>query len=495
MMIRIHNLRRALKAVVAICLGCLLIGHSTGSAAGEPDVAGKPNFIIIFTDDQGYQDLGSFGSKNIRTPHLDKMAKEGMRFTHFYAQTVCGPSRAALMTGCYPLRVAKKGNNQEEIHPLLHTEEVTIAEILKAQGYASACFGKWDLAGHRQKGCDGSLLPTRQGFDYFFGTATSNDTVVNLLRNEKVIGQKVDMAILTESYTDEALAFIRKNKDKPFFVYIPHTMPHLRLAASEKFRGKSARGLYGDVIEELDYHSGRILKEVEALGLKEKTYVIFTSDNGPWFIDRHPKLKDQRDEGGSHGGDARPLRGHKTSAWEGGIRVPCIVWAPGRIPEGTVCQEIATTMDILPTLTSLAGGSVPDDRVIDGHDISNLFHGNKGARSPTKAFYYYLHTQLMAVRSGQWKLHLPRKVNTMERWDIYQRESDLIDFTKPLLFDLEEDPGESTNLASKYPETVAELMRLAELARNDIGDYDRVGKNARFFDPEPRRSEAAQWLK
>lgn len=455
----------------------------------------KPNFIVIFTDDQGYQDLGCFGSPTIRTPNIDGMAAEGMRFTHFYAQTVCGPSRAALMTGCYPLRVGKKANNQRDIHPLLHSKEITLAEVLRDQNYKTACFGKWDLAGHRQKGYDKSLLPTKQGFDYFFGTPTSNDSVANLLRNDKLIEAKADMATLTQRYTDEVLSFVQRNQDESFFVYLAHTMPHLRLAASKPFRGKSPRGLYGDVIEELDFSVGRILRELRRLKLEENTYVIYTSDNGPWFLDRHPGLSRQKDAGGSHGGDAAPLRGHKTSTWEGGVRVPCVMWAPGRIPAGTVCAEIATTMDVLPTLAALSGGEVPADRVVDGNDISDLVHGNAGAKSPTEAFYYYAHTQLMAVRSGKWKLHLPRKVNVMQRWNVFHRESDIIDFTEPLLYDLEQDPGERIDLSEKHPETVRELIRLAEWARQDIGDYDRIGQNARFFDPQPRRPDIPQELR
>jgi len=396
------------------------------------------------------------------------------------------------MTGCYPLRVAKKANNQREIHPSLHTDEITIAEILKEQGYKTACFGKWDLAGHRQRGYDETLLPTRQGFDYFFGTPTSNDSVANLLRNENLVEPKADMANLTKRYTDEALGFIQQNRDKPFFVYLAHTMPHLKLAASRPFRGKSRRGLYGDVIEELDFNVGRIVKEIKTLGLDQDTYIIFTSDNGPWYLDRHPTLSKQKDKRGSHGGDAAPLRGHKTSTWEGGVRVPCVMWAPGRIPQGKVCEEIATTMDVLPTLAALAGANAPGDRVIDGRNIFDLIHGKEDARSPTEAFYYYAHTQLMAVRSGKWKLHLPRRVNTMQRWNVFHRESDIIDFTKPLLYDLENDPGEKHNVANKHPDTVLKLSGLADWAKNDIGDYNRVGQNARFFDPQPPRPDIAQ---
>lgn len=490
-----HTLLR--KTISIGCLATLsLCVFSPLALAAATEDSEKPNFVIIFTDDQGYQDVGCFGSPTIRTPNLDQMAKEGIRFTSFYAQTVCGPSRAALMTGCYPLRVAKKGNDQKSIHPQLHTKEITIAEMLKEEGYATACFGKWDLAGHKQKGYDKNLMPTKQGFDYFFGTPSSNDSVVNLLRNEEVIETKTNMAGLTKRYTDEALAFIRTNQEKPFFVYLPHTMPHLRLAASKPFKGNSERGLYGDVIEEIDFQCGRVLQEIKKLGIEKKTYLIFTSDNGPWYLDRHKSLSKQKDKGGSHGGGSAPFRGHKASTWEGGVRVPCIMWAPGHIPEGTTCPEIATTMDLLPTLATLAGGNTPSDRVIDGNDISDLIHGQNGVGSPTKTFYYYAHTQLMAVRSDRWKLHLPHKVRTMaKRWNVFHKLSDIVDFSQPMLYDLESDPSEQKNVAEAHPEKVRELTELAELARNDIGDYDRAGENARFFDPEPRRADAEAWQK
>ena len=480
---RSRSRRGFLKAAGLGLLAAAVPGRSTAaSRAGKTGAAARPNFIIVFTDDQGYQDVRCFGSAAIRTPRLDQMAREGMRFTGFYAQTVCGPSRAALMTGCYPLRVAKR-NNQVDIHPYLHTKEITIAEILHDAGYATGCFGKWDLAGHRQRGYDENLLPTKQGFDYFFGTPTSNDSVVNLLRNETVIEPKADMSALTRRYTDEAIAFIRKSREKPFFVYIPHTMPHTRLAASDQFRGKSKRGLYGDVIEEIDWNVGRILDTVKELGLDEKTYILFMSDNGPWFIKK------------DHGGSAVPLRGAKTSTWEGGLRVPCIMRAPGRIPTGTVCDEVAGTMDILPTLARLGGGKPPSDRVIDGHDISAMMHGQKGAASPTKAFFYYQNTHLQAVRSGKWKLHLARPADPpwTPRWSRHIDAKDVFDIKTPMLFDLEKDIGERQDVAKKHPDVVRRLLELAESAKEDIGDYNRVGKNARFFDPQPRRPDIARW--
>ena len=291
------------------------------------------------------------------------------------------------------------------------------------------------------------------------------------------------MNTLTKRYTDEALAFIRGNKDKPFFVHIPHTMAHMKLGASAQFRGKSKRGLYGDVIEEIDWNVGRILDTVRELGLDNKTYIIFMSDNGPWAIKK------------DHGGSAAPLRGAKTSTWEGGLRVPCIMRAPGRIPAGTVCDEIASTMDMLPTLAKLAGAKAPTDRVIDGHDITALMHGKKGATSPTEAFFYYQHTHLQAVRSGKWKLHLSRPANPpwTPNWARHINKEDVIDIEEPMLFDLRNDIGERHDVASDHPQVIARLLELAEWARSDIGDYNRVGENARFFDPQPRRPDAAKW--
>jgi len=483
-----HTRRDFLKTIGLGVAGLTVLrcGHAVrGTAADKPraSVADKPNFIIVFADDQGYQDLGCFGSPSIKTPRIDGMATEGVRFTSFYAQTVCGPSRAALMTGCYPLRVAKR-NNQVDVHPYLHTREITVAEVLKKAGYMTACFGKWDLAGHRQKGFDPNLLPTKQGFDYFFGTPTSNDSVVNLMRNETVIEKSADMNTLTGRYTDEAIGFIQSNKDRPFFVYIPHTMPHTRLGASAQFRGKSKRGLYGDVIEEIDWNVGRILDAVKELGLDEKTYFIFTSDNGPWEIKK------------ANGGSAAPLRGAKTSTWEGGLRVPCVMRAPGRIPAGTVCDEMATTMDILPTLAKLAGGETPTNRVIDGRDISGLMHGERNAGGATRAFFYYQHTHLQAVRSGKWKLHLPRPADPpwTPNWGRHIKAEDVFDIDKPMLFDLENDIGERHDVAAKNGDVVTRLLKLAEDARSDIGDYNRVGRGARFFDPQPRRPDIARWL-
>lgn len=466
-----------LAAIVAINMGVVSVADDR-----------PPNFVVIFTDDQGYQDLGCFGSPDIRTPRLDAMAKQGMKFTSFYAQSVCGPSRAAIMTGCYPLRVAERGNIKN-VHPILHSDEITIAEVLKTKGYATACFGKWDLAKHSQSGFFMDLFPTRQGFDYFYGTPTSNDGVANLYRNEKLIEPNSNMATLTKRYTDEAIGFMTKHKDEPFFVYIPHTMPHTRLDASPQFKGKSKRGLYGDVIEEIDFNSGRILDAVKELGLEKKTYVLFTSDNGPWLI----KNKNWEDGHlpGDHGGSAGPLRSGKVSTFEGGQRVPTILWGPDRVPEGKTCDRLASTLDILPTFAALAGAETPKDRVIDGQDITHLFHGEFDMADPDKAFYYYLRVHLQAVRQGKWKLHLPRDAKPVGAApfsnNTHIAAADRIGFDSPFLVDLEKDIGETTNVAEANPRVVKRLLGLAEAMREDLGDYDRVGKNMRFFDAiDPR---------
>ena len=460
------------KLINLLCVGASLsIALSTAVYADE-----RPNFIIIFTDDQGYQDLGCFGSPDIKTPRLDQMAKEGMRFTSFYAQTVCGPSRGALMTGCYPIRFARQ-DKPDSVHPELHLDEITIAEMLKEQGYATAAFGKWDLAGHSQEKYKPELLPKYQGFDTFFGTPTSNDARVNLIRNTEMIEERSDMSAVTKRYTDEAIAFIEKSKKAPFFVYLAHSMPHTRLAASADFKGKSAGGLYGDVIEELDFNVGRVLDKLKELGLDDNTYIIFTSDNGPWFIKKQ------------NGGHADPLRGAKTSCWEGGLRVPCIMRAPGKIPAGTECDAVAATIDLMPTFAKLAGGKAPSDRVIDGVDISAIMHGE--ATALERSYFYYQHNCLRAVRSGKWKLMLPHtepeKGSIANTWRNHIKPEDAPRIQKAMLFNLDADIGESNDVSGQHPERVAELMKLAQWAQNDLGDHDKFGENARTFGAERRR--------
>jgi len=490
-------LRTTAQMTAALALAAALVPAfvekpAVAAAQGDPPGRGpaRPNILLIFADDLGYADLGCFGSKLINTPNIDRMAAQGMRFTSFYAQPICGPSRAALMTGCYPMRVAER-DNLKHTHPVLHSREITLAEVLRKRGYATACFGKWDLARHSQRSFERDLMPNHQGFDYFFGTPTSNDSIVDLYRNEERIEAAADMNTLTRRYTDEALGFIERNKSRPFFVYLAHTMPHTRLGVSDAFRGKSKRGLYGDVVEEIDAEVGRILRFLVQEGLADNTYVLFTSDNGPWLI----KNRGKADGSGpnDYGGSAGPLRSGKVSTWEGGVRVPAVCWAPGRVPAGTVCDRLASTLDVLPTFAALAGAQVPNDRVIDGEDIRHLLAGHFDKADRAKTFYYYLGTHLQAVRQGKWKLHLPRPDQTpwlpWKNPNQHIAPEDDLAMPEPLLFDLQADLGETTDVAAQHPEIVARLLGLAEKARTDIGDYDRIGENQRFFDDGPRRPD------
>jgi len=447
-----------------------------------------PNVVVLFADDLGYADLGCFGSPDIRTPRLDALADEGMRFTHFYAQPICGPSRTALLTGSHPLRVAEKGNIKE-LHPVVHSQEITLAEVLKEKGYATGCFGKWDMAGHSQEDFHPELMPNHQGFDYFFGTPSSNDHYVDLYRNEERIEEKADISTLTKRHTDEVIRFIEKHKDEPFFAYVPYSMVHTIIDASPPFKGKSPRGLYGDAVEEIDFSCGRILDKIKELGLTENTYVLFTSDNGPWLV----KNKDHLDGTlpSDHGGSAGELRSGKVSTWEGGVRVPTILWAPGRVPAGTECDKIAATIDLLPTFAKLAGTEAPTDRVIDGIDIRHLFAGNFEEADEDRFFAYYFINSLQAVRQGKWKLHLPRPANPPWLGPFSRNHhiaaADWQGFEEPFLVDLASDPGETRNVAGDNPEVVQQLLDLAKEVRADIGDHDQVGENMRFFDPMEER--------
>lgn len=456
----------------------------------------KPNIVLIFTDDQGYADVGVYGSPNIRTPHIDRMAAEGIRFTDFYAQTFCGPSRGALMTGCYPPRVSLAFNHMPKAETGINPDEITIAELLKQQGYATMIVGKWHLGDHPR------FLPNRHGFDHYFGLPYSNDMWpynvrtplhgnehprltaarrraaktghwrqgtylaapypdLPLMRDEEVLEFNLDQRELTSLYTEEALKFIAENKDRPFFLYLAHAMPHVPLFASEKFEGKSKRGLYGDVIEEVDWSVGRILAELKELNLDEKTLVIFTSDNGPWL------------PWGIDAGSAGPLRSGKGTVYEGGMRVPGIMRWPGRIPEGAVTSEVAATIDLYPTFARLAGAALPSDRVIDGADIWPLMSQAPEASSPHEAFYYYAGggrrspVALRAIRRGEWKLHF-----TSEGQQLRGKE----------LYNLGADVGESRNLLARHPDIVRELETTAqafndELRRNvrPLGTLDDAG--------------------
>ena len=428
----------------------------------------KPNFIIIFTDDQGYQDLGCYGSPDIKTPRIDQMAKEGMKFTSFYAQTVCGPSRAALMTGCYPLRNARADDGINP-HPDLALSEVTIAEVLKAEGYQTGVVGKWDLAGHKFEQFNIERAPHYQGFDYSFWTPASNDRAVHLHEGLELAEQDADMSQLTRRYTDKAIEFIDKSAASPFFLYLAHTMPHTKLAVSDEFKGKSEAGLYGDVIEEIDYNVGRLLDHIKSKGLDDNTYIIYTSDNGPWWF-----RKDK-------GGHCEPLRGAKTSTYEGGIRVPCIIRAPGKVPPGKVSNLVTATIDFLPTIAHLAGAETPTDRVIDGLDISGIIHGSQ--QELDRPFFYYQHKSLRAVRMGKWKLHLPHtKLDRQaegKKWLSHVPEEDRPYIEELTLYNLEEDISETTNVAEGHPKVVDELLEHMANIKEDLGYQDVGGKNSR----------------
>lgn len=430
--------------------------------------AKKPNFVIIFTDDQGYGDLGCFGSTTIKTPHIDRLAKEGRKFTNFMvASPVCTPSRAALLTGCYPKRV---GLHQHVLFPSstkgLNPTTYTIADHLKAQGYATACFGKWHLGHHPE------TLPQKHGFDTYFGIPYSNDMnhpdnkgkprggsqgmdvlwadpestltawKTPLMENEKIVELPVDQRTVTRRYTDRAIDFIKENKEEPFFVYLPHSMPHIPLYVPDEIRDADPKNAYINVIEHIDAQVGRVVDFLREQKLDQNTYVIFTTDNGPWLPFKH------------HGGSAGPLREGKGTTFEGGQRVPCVMWAPGNIPAGTTCDELTGTIDLLPSIAALTGAAIPADEKIDGLDISGAILG-KG-KSPRDEFVYYSATGILqGLRQGPHKLLIvgPRnpKKNPKAKIQTY-------------LFNLESDLGEQNNLASDQPELVTKLTaRMKEL--------------------------------
>jgi arylsulfatase A-like enzyme len=464
-----------------------------GVATGKTPASRKPNFIIIFTDDQGYNDLACFGSKRIRTPHIDRMAKEGVRLTSFYAGApLCGPSRAAIMTGCYPQRVAHL-TGRGDYHTILAGSEITIPEVLREAGYATMAIGKWHLAGSgrlaigQDQSKDGlarfkmnhpDLMPLQQGFDSYFGIPYSNDMdPFVLMRDNSFVEAPVKQQGLTTRYTDEALKFIEKNRHKPFFLYLAHNMPHTPLYPSRGFEGKSAYGLYGDCVEEIDWNVGRILDKLRQLRIDDDTFVIFTSDNGPWIegSERTPENRTSRLQSGT----AAPLRGCKMTTWDGGPRVPCVMRWPGTLPAGKVIDEIATTMDLMPTLARLAGTAEPQDRVIDGRNLIPLLTG-KTDKSPHEAYYFYKHTHLHAVRSGHWKLVLPRPARPKDLGWYARLQQEVKVIT---LYNLKDDIGETTNVASQHPDVVAKLMALIEKARKDLGDADQKGCGVRPPNP------------
>jgi arylsulfatase A len=452
-----------------ITLSLQMIGFAMLSFVCVAQTAGRPqNFVVIFCDDLGYGDLGSFGNPTIRTPNLDRMAAEGQRWTSFYAaDSVCTPSRSALLTGRLPIRTGMFSDTRRVLFPDsaggLPASEITIAEALKTRGYATAAIGKWHL------GFQPEYLPMKQGFDSYFGIPYSNDMDaavkynsreeyisflknpkreywnVPLMRNEEVIERPADQTTLTKRYTEEAIKFISANKNRPFFLYLAHSMPHMPLFRSTEFAGKSQRGLYGDVIEELDANVGRVLETLRQLKLERNTLVVFTSDNGPWAT-----FEEQ-------GGSAGPLRGAKGGTFEGGMREPTIFWQPGVIKPAVV-TEIGSTLDLLPTFCTLAGVKAPADRVLDGYDLSGALHGKD--HSPRQTMFYWRGSKLYAIRHGSFKAHLITKSE-------YGADPPVTHET-PLLYNLDQDPAEKYDLASKHPEVVAELRRLAEAHKQGV---------------------------
>ncbi|MEQ1850677.1 MAG: sulfatase [Chthoniobacteraceae bacterium] len=445
----------------------------SAGAAPVPAAERKPNIVLIFVDNFGNGDLGCFGSTLHRTPNVDRMAAEGTKFTSFYvASGVCSPSRAALMTGCYPRRVNMhvSGANLPVLRPLdskgLNPDETTIAEVLKKAGYATGIFGKWHL------GDQPPFLPTRQGFDYFWGIPYSDDMTKDkfpdlwpelpLMRGEKVIEAPPDRDHLVKRTTGEVIAFMERNRERPFFAYVPHTMPGSTTHpfSSPAFRGKSSNGDYGDSVEELDWSTGEILAALKRLGLDNDTLVIWTSDNGA--ARRTPPQ-----------GSCTPYRGFGYDTSEGAMRMPCVMRWPGKIPAGKVQDELCSTMDLLPTFARLADAPLPE-KPIDGHDIRPLLLGTPGAKSPwdDEGFCYYRMEQLQAVRAGPWKLYLPLE----KKYTALNRKT----APAPLeLFDVRHDVHEDREVSAQHPEVVKMLLSLAGRAREEIGDMDRPGKGER----------------
>jgi arylsulfatase len=440
----------------------------------------KPNVIIVFVDDEGYGDVGCYGATGYETPNLDQLASEGMRFTNFYAaQSVCSVSRAALLTGCYPNRLEFPGALFPDDVIGINPTEFTMAEMFKDQGYSTACFGKWHLGWQKE------FLPLQHGFDEYFGLPYSNDmwpndnvTGVRLPKNvgrgnypvlplidgnnvvDSITSMK-DQDRLTTLYTEKAVDFINRNSKTPFFLYVPHTMGHIPLGVSDKFRGKSEQGLYGDVMMEIDWSVGEIINALEKNNIADNTIVIFTTDNGPWL------------NFGNHAGSAGGLREGKMTTWEGGQRVPFIMRWPGITPEGTVCNKLACSIDLLPTFASITKGRLSDNK-IDGVDITSLWKGNFKS-APRETILYYKSDCLNAVRKGNWKLVLPhtwRSYDTKPGNDGKRGEKKVMTIEKPELYDMIRDPGERFNVIEYNPEKAKEIMVIVEKARKELGDLN-----------------------
>jgi arylsulfatase A len=452
--------------LLSICLLWNILAFELASAQEAPNK--PPNFVLMFADDLGYADLNCFGGQKMSTPNLDQMAAQGMRLTSFYAsQAVCSASRSSLMTGCYNVRVGIQGALGPGAKVCLNPDEMTIAEVLKTAGYATAIFGKWHLGDH------GIGLPLNHGFDHYHGLPYSNDMwpfhpssskfpKLPLIKDSAVVDDNVtaeDQTQLTRWATQHAIDFIKNSKQKPFFLYMPYHMPHVPLFVSDGFKDKTGQGLFADVIAEIDWSVGQVLATLAQEGLDENTLVWFTSDNGPWL------------SYGNHAGSAYPLREGKGTTWEGGVREPTVVRWPGKVPASTVCDEVAATIDVLPTLVQLASAQLPTNK-IDGKSIWPLLSGVTGAKSPHEAYYYYWAHELQAVRSGNWKLHFPHSYRTLKgEPGMDDRPGDYtVDRCGLELYDLSNDLGEQLNVASAHPDVVKHLEKLADSMRDQLGD-------------------------
>jgi len=454
---------------VNIFLSILVSFVFTSCTIFNSEETSLPNIIVILTDDQGYGDLGSYGSKNIKTPNIDNLANEGVRFTDFYVHPICSPTRAALLTGSYAPRAGFPDVHLWGSPFGLNPDEITIAEILKTKNYSTACIGKWHL------GDEDVFAPNQQGFDYFYGLRLVNGTqkfenfAVPFYRNDSLLTMRPDHSKMTRDFTSESLSFIEKNKQNPFFLYLAYTMPHVPIYPGEGFRGKSGNGLYADAIEEIDWNVGRIVEKLKAEGLEENTLIVFASDNGPWT------------GFGEQSGSAGELKGSKMTTWEGGVRVPMIMKWKNVIPASKIYTEITGIIDMAPTIAAAAGASMPDDRVIDGKNLLPFILEQDNTKNPHDIYYYYSGIWLQAVRSGKWKLHFSRPEIRPGRYG--ESAGWITHFAgilkEDLLFNLETDIGETTNLADEYPEIVQDLKTKARKAREDIGDYAIKGINSR----------------
>jgi len=473
---RVYTMQFINKTLIVCFVVFSSLVSSSASAADR-----LPNVVIVFTDDQGYADVGCFGATDFETPNLDRMATEGMKFTNFYvAQAVCGASRAALLTGCYSNRIGMLGAPSHATKHGINSTEVLIPELCKQKGYATAAYGKWHLGHHEP------FLPLQNGFDDYFGLPYSNDMWpyhptskafpdLPMYDGNKIVNKAVtpeDQVHLTTWYTERAVKFIDEHHEEPFFLYVAHSMPHVPLFVSDKFKGKSKQGMYGDVISEIDWSVGQILERLKKHEIDDNTLVIFTSDNGPWL------------SYGNHGGSTGPLREGKGTSWEGGVREPCIMRWPGKIPAGAVCDELAATIDVFPTIADVIDAKLPS-HAIDGKSIWPLMSGEEGAKTPHESYLYYWGNHLQCIRSGDWKLHFPHTYRSLTgepgqdgRPNGYTQGK-----TGLALYNLKEDIGEKVDVKDSHPEVVAKLKAMADEARQELGDSAQKIRGAGYRAP------------